>query len=384
MRRAVLASISIIGLLGTGVHAEPTDVRLVERELPPAEIGARIVWFDSVAFRRDPIQLAVMFHEKPWALSTSRTLSVRWHAISNKPRNWQEEKLGIFGGTYACYGSNVGAAFSANGRLLALSPHGDPEARQLAFVDALGRNLVQKITLGTEAKVISYCFSADCKLAAVCSTRLTRASNAKAPSQKIDSGEVYIWNMVTGERQIQHRFDTCGCYGVAFSPDGKLIAVSSGAYHASRPSGAIQLFDVQSGKRKLELDSGAAPADCIAFSPEGSTLVAGVDHCMLKSWDLATGTEKSLTYLGKQLRPWFASSLAFSPDGKMLAVAMGNRNRGQKGGEVRLLDATSMKTIAMPLEAAEHPMTCIAFSADGKLLAACGGDTLKLWDVVRD
>lgn len=384
MRHAVLASISIVGLSGTGVYAEPADVRLAERELPPAEISARIVWYDSVAFRRDPVQLAVMFHEKPWALSTSRTLSVRWHEIGDKPRSWQEEKLGIFGDTYACYGSNVGAAFSAEGRLLALSPHGAPEARQFAFVDALSRNPVQKIILDVEAKVVSYCFSADRKLAAVCSTRLTRVSNANSPSQKIESGEVYLWNMVTGERQFQHRFETGGCYGVAFSPDGKLIAVSSGAYHASRPSGAIQLFEVQSGNRKLKLASGAAPADCIAFSPEGSTLVAGVDHCVLKSWDLATGAEKSLTYLGKELRPWFASSLAFSPNGKMLAVAMGNRNRGQKCGEVRLLDATSMKTIAMPIEAAEHPMTCIAFSADGKLLAACGGDTLKLWDVVRD
>jgi hypothetical protein len=384
MDHTVPAAIATICLLNMAVAAEPADVKLVQRELPPAELGKRIASYDSVAFGRERPQLAVMIHEKPWALSTSRTLSVRWHEIGDKARRWQEEKLGTLGDVYACYGSNVGAAYSAEGRLLALSPNGSPEPRQLAFVDVFSGNPVQTIVLGIEAKAVSYCFSADRKLAAVCSTRLTRVSSAESPTQKIESGQVDLWNMDTGEPQLHHRVDMGGCYGVAFSPDGKLIAVNSGAYHTFRPSGAIQLFEVQSGKQKLELDCGAAPADCIAFSPDGSTLVSGVDHCMLKSWDVATGAEKSLTYLGKQFRPWFVSCLAYSPDGKILAVAMGNRNRGQKGGEVRLLDATSMKTIATPLEAAELPMTCVAFSADGKLLAACGGDTLKLWDVVRD
>src|SRR5437762_1971678 len=71
-----------------------------------------------------------------------------------------------------------------------------------------------------------------------------------------------------------------------------------------------------------------------------------------------------------------ATALAYSPDGKTLAAACSD-------GLIQLLDGAQYLRSKNPYELIGHTgfINGLAFSPDGKLLASCGrGPDLKLWD----
>jgi WD40 repeat protein len=177
-----------------------------------------------------------------------------------------------------------------------------------------------------------------------------------------------------------------GLSTVAFSPDGKTLAVSD---HVIREDGqvidSIKLWDVANRKVSATLLGGRPAADAgtfsVAFSPDGKTLAAaGAD---LTLWDVATG-KKTASFKGGR-------SVAFSPDGKTLAAL-----DGEEESEVTVWDlATRKAKVTFKGHAGESQSLCgplcVAFSPDGKIIATgwgksgsegrpSGGD-VTLWDV---
>ncbi len=162
---------------------------------------------------------------------------------------------------------------------------------------------------------------------------------------------------------------------IAYSPDGTRLAVGSLI--------GVWIYDIETDKA-LNLFP-MYGVSCVAFSPDGKTLVSGSRRHHLVLWDVATG-EPLRTFIDEYQISVF--SVAFSPDGKTVAS-------GHARGYLRLWETTTGKHIRLfsgmrgeegSVLPFEHtgPVHCVAFSPEGKTLASGGyydrGTTVRLWD----
>ena len=170
-----------------------------------------------------------------------------------------------------------------------------------------------------------------------------------------------LWDPATGEHRRTLTGDDGRVWGVAFSPDGRLLATAS-------EDGTGRLWDPATGEHRRTLTGHAAPVRGVAFSPDGRLLATASEDGTARLWDPATGEHRrTLTGHAAPVR-----GVAFSPDGRLLATVGGDTT-------ARLWDpATGEHRRTLAGHAA--PVWDVAFSPDGRLLATGGDGTARLWD----
>jgi serine/threonine protein kinase len=181
------------------------------------------------------------------------------------------------------------------------------------------------------------------------------------------NGRIYLWNAASGQ-MVATLTDPVskGVNSVAFSPDGAALA-------AADANGFSYLWNVASGQVKGVLaDLVSKGVDSVAFSPDGKTLAVGDLNGRGYLWNVATGhraaTLDDPTATG-------ALSVAFSPDGGTLAV-------GDFSGGSRLWDLATNKLIVTIPEPGGKAVGSVAFSLDGATLATGdAGGSAFLWHV---
>jgi WD40 repeat protein len=198
-------------------------------------------------------------------------------------------------------------------------------------------------------------------------------------------GTVRVRDSVTaGERdRFRNNWDEGTFRAVAFSPDGKSLAVGGGQPDDGRPNwGAVRVFDVPSGQRRLNLIGHKRITESLAWSPDGRTLISGGMDGTLIFWEVASGKQRKCVRPARRLAARILS-LSASKAGNVLAVGIGSWNRGNRWGEVQLWALDDLARLAI-LGPYPSPITSTALSLQGGSLAAGDGDgTVRVWDMEK-
>jgi WD40 repeat protein len=256
-------------------------------------------------------------------------------------------------------------AVSPNGRLVVC---GDPIAGRLRLLELeTGRELRR---LGPQRRYLwGAAFSPDGTLL---------ASTSSSPATP---GDLVVWNFehtADGPRcteRFRRRNFTSYPSPLAFSPDGKVLAVAGAA-----PFGAnseVLLLDARSNARLHRLPTPTVAWD-LAFSSDGAWLAAGTwtdpqvpkrPKATVLLWRAATGKEiRRLTV------PELAvTAVRFTGGNRFVAIA-------GESGPARLLHLADLRT-AWLLPGAENAET-LAVDSEGRRLAVAGADrVVRLYDV---
>jgi WD40 repeat protein len=172
---------------------------------------------------------------------------------------------------------------------------------------------------------------------------------------------VRIWDVATGRELHKLTEMKCSIKSVSFSPNGKTVA-------AVGNDGKVEIWNVESGKEIASLvHTNSEKVDIsnysIVFSRDGKRIYVGNGDGTISEWDAVTG---------KETRNWKAHgdgvfNLVFNPDFSILASG------GYGDFTVKLWDTKTrreIRTLANPkTEGLLQRVKSVAFSPNGKLLA---------------
>jgi WD40 repeat protein/serine/threonine protein kinase len=231
-----------------------------------------------------------------------------------------------------------------------------------------------------------------------------------------EGGLVTLWDALTRRRITSLPVEFNTVMSVAFSPDGTELAIGGGqGFDTRHLPGNVEVWDWKNVRRLRVMEPGASKVACVAYSRDGTRLACGNHDGVLCVWDLGSLDTKAkwssaeFTEIAwclefspeghllagscadpESLRLWdyekgqpaervsvppFVRSVAYSPDGRYLAIGIMDVQRpllvqDRQSGELREL-------VAEPCF-----VEALVFSRDGRQLFACNGKgSIEVYDV---
>jgi len=170
---------------------------------------------------------------------------------------------------------------------------------------------------------------------------------------------VKVWDVATGRKIVSFRDSTHAVRAVGLSPDGK-YAVTGNEY------GTVRFYDVSTGHVIWASGRGDNKVFFVRFSPDGSHLAVSTKK-VLQIWNVKKGK------MIRTIDTRSSVSTAFSPNGRFIAVADGQR--------ATLYDIASGKGI-LNFIGHSGAIWSVAFSPNGIYLVTASEDkTAKVWEV---
>jgi WD40 repeat protein len=184
-------------------------------------------------------------------------------------------------------------------------------------------------------------------------------------------GEVKLWDMTADRLAADLPGHEGMVYTVRFAPDGKTLATTC-------KDKRIRLWDVAAREVRTTLEGHTAAARALTFSADGARVATGSWDNTVRLWDAQTG--KALGVLKARMQ---VNCVAFAPDGKTLAASQGTQE-GKGPGIIRLFDVDGLKE-RLELKGHKGRVLRVVFAPDGKTLISAGGvinagGEICLWD----
>jgi WD40 repeat protein len=192
---------------------------------------------------------------------------------------------------------------------------------------------------------------------------LTFLPNGKLLAARFSDQTIYAWD-VTAPQPVARQFapPSIPFSMTSFSPAGKIFATDT--------QNGIILFDIATAQAIGQpLSAKTDYATSLAFSPDGQILASGFGDGSLMFWNVTTQQP-----LGQPLvkQTDIITRLVFSPDGKFLASTAGNT--------IVLWESLTTQPTGHPLEGASTDTGSLAFSPDGKTLVSDSVFAIDLWE----
>lgn len=216
---------------------------------------------------------------------------------------------------------------------------------------AEGATALNAVVLKVDQPVSSLAFTRDGKRIAV-GTGLYRSA-----------GSLQLWDVSSRERLWQGEEFRFGVPAVAYSPDEQRIAMGNFA------DNFLRMIDANSGKQIKEIRGHRSKIASVAFSPNGKMIATASLDRDIKIWDATTYRElKTITGHSD-----FVYSIAFSGDGKRILTGSFDRT-------ARIWDVETGKEVQQ-LKGHKGPVQQAVYSRDGRLIATAAGDsTVRIYD----
>jgi len=348
--RFCLTGVILLSLAPMATAQERPRVDCHGDPLPPGAIGR----LGTTRLRHGPLTTEIAFLADGKTLASLDVGPVAGVSLFDRTTGKERDRFRLV--------SNVSpwATFSPNRELVAWW-----DGNRLAVYDLASGKRLHEIVLrfDDDARILDrpFCFSGDGRLLVTVNGDGTHAD---------------VWEAGSGRklRKLDLAAETPITGNLIPSPDGKRLAIWG-------RNGSSGVWDLVSGKTlyAFPMDSpaisplGLPSSKFPVFAPDGQTLATtGKDGWPVVLGDAATG--KQLHIAGQDE---IAYNLAFSPDGKTLAIAVAN-------GIIRLWDVGRRKESCTLHGPPDFAAACLSFSRDGRTLAPVfntldSGIRVQLW-----